>query len=471
MGATEPQSIRAHWGLLRVIVFLHLETNSSFQSDADLGLPGISRPRNFAQRVETVNGVELAIAFPSYRDLNSSEALVWNSRGWTLQEKVLSRRLLLFTDLQVYYRCANSVCAEDIAMEAGSLSTDIRRRSNPFEWGAKREMPGFAEHLVDLLSLRTLKLKDDSWHLTFFPNYVALVAEFTQRTFTSKLDTLKAITGVLSTLDHSKHAFPGGLPRAWFADALLWQPGANSKYSVNSLSSSFGIPTWSWAAWSLSKPCVWLRYARDSGTVCGGPRMAMHMESGGIGVESYHIPYGGWIVGQLVKEDFDFASSASSTVRQQLKQSGVLLSFCSQVRTFKIGKAIPQLEATSDDTLQTFYLLDLDNLKVGKVWTSARIARMPNDHQFVALSIRKSGVGLEHAVDEKYQRSTVSLTDPETGATWYKREGPPTRNPSTWNVVNVMLVKWESEVAFRAAVGEVISSAWGRGKTRLVYLG
>jgi hypothetical protein len=467
MGATEPQSIRAHSYLPRVIVFLHLEPNSLFQTDADWGLPGISRPRKFYQRVETVNGVELAVAFPSYRDLNSSEALVWNSRGWTLQEKVLSRRLLLFTDLQVYYRCANSVCAEDIAMEAGSLSTDIRRRSNPFEWGAKRGTPGFYENLVDLLSLRTLKLKDDNWRLTFFPNYVALVAEFTQRTFTSKLDTLKAITGVLSTLDHSKRAFPGGLPRAWFADALLWQPGANSEYSVNSLSSSFGIPTWSWAAWSLSKPCVWPQYARDRGTVCGGPEMAMHMEIGGSGVKSYHIPYGG---GQLLRAEFDFASSVSSTVGQQLKQSGVLLSFCSQVRTFKIGEAIPQLQPTSDDTLQSFYLLDLDNIKVGKVWTSARIARMPNDHQFVALSIRRTGVGLEHAVAEKYTRSTVSLTDSETGAT-YKWKGPPTHDPKTWTVKNVMLVNWEGEVAFRVAVGEVISSAWGRGKTRLVYLG
>jgi hypothetical protein len=199
--------------------------------------------------------------------------------------------------------------------------------------------------------------------------------------------------------------------------------------------------------------------------------MAMHVESGGIGVESYHIPYGGWSVRQLLKADFDFASSVSSTVRQHLKQSGVLLSFCSQVRTFKIGDRISQLQATSDDTLQSFYLLDLDNLKVGKVWVSARIARMHNDHQFVALSIRKTGVGLEHAVAEKYQRSTVSLTDPETGTTWYKREGPPTRNLSTWTVINVMLVKWEGEVAFRVAVGEVISSAWGRGKTRLVYLG
>jgi hypothetical protein len=100
-------------------------------------LPGISRRRHFAQRTEIVNGAELAVEFPSFRDLNSGPALIWNRRGWTLQEKVLSKRLLLFTDFQVYFRCANSVCAEDIAMEAGALSNSIKRRQNPFAWGAR----------------------------------------------------------------------------------------------------------------------------------------------------------------------------------------------------------------------------------------------------------------------------------------------------------------------------------------------
>jgi hypothetical protein len=69
--------------------------------DADWGLPGISRRRRYAQRSEIVDGVELAIELPSFEDLNSGTSLVWNTRGWTLQEKVCSHALLVSLRLSI----------------------------------------------------------------------------------------------------------------------------------------------------------------------------------------------------------------------------------------------------------------------------------------------------------------------------------------------------------------------------------
>ena len=37
----------------------------------------------------------------------------WNTRGWTYQECILSRRLLVFTDSQVFFICAGGTRAED----------------------------------------------------------------------------------------------------------------------------------------------------------------------------------------------------------------------------------------------------------------------------------------------------------------------------------------------------------------------
>jgi hypothetical protein len=68
---------------------------------ADYGFPGIGVPRKHHQYAELVRGLRLATIFPSYSDLKNSSFLLWNTRGWTFQEKLLSKRLLLFTDYQV----------------------------------------------------------------------------------------------------------------------------------------------------------------------------------------------------------------------------------------------------------------------------------------------------------------------------------------------------------------------------------
>lgn len=371
-----------------------------------------------------------------------------------LQEKVLSRRLLLFTDFQVYYRCANSVCSEDVAMEAGSISTNIQRRANPFEWGATREAPSFLESFVQIMSLGAMKLKDKNWQLTFFPSYVALVAEFTQRTFTSKLDTLNGIAGVLSTLDDSKLAFLGGLPRVWLAEALLWQPEAGSIYSINPKSSRVGIPSWSWAGWSLSQPCVWPQYADENAMARTKDSMLIHLERSVYGQSwprCYRISENGGL------DDGDGPTSfvqpwLSTNARQHLKQSGILLSFPAQVRQFSIGEAT-EPAVLPEDALQSFYLLNSAGLEVGIVWTCARVAQSPHDHTFIALSQRETGLAIRDAVAIKHLRE-YEISDP---ASWYVR--------------NVMLVEWDGDVALRVATGQIIKSAWGNREKRWVYLG
>ncbi|KAF2733324.1 hypothetical protein EJ04DRAFT_439320, partial [Polyplosphaeria fusca] len=81
---------------------------------ADYGLPGISIPRQNHQYYEMVDGLRLATMFPSFGALENSSRLLWNTRGWTFQEKLLSKRLLLFTDSQVYFKCFESIWTEEI---------------------------------------------------------------------------------------------------------------------------------------------------------------------------------------------------------------------------------------------------------------------------------------------------------------------------------------------------------------------
>lgn len=159
--------------------------------------------------------------------------------------------------------------------------------------------------------------------------------------------------------------------------------------------------------------------------------------------------------------------------------SGALLSFKTPVCLFKIGKVIDkeaqEREELSNFSLQAFYLLDGINRRVGKIWTSARIARIPRGHDFIALSIRDEGVGLRNAVDDSYipkrKVSPPTVIDPKSGISYPVPEREEDVSPRDWRVVNVMLVEWKDDVAFRVAIGQIISTAWATKGEEWVYLG
>jgi hypothetical protein len=357
----------------------------------------------------------------------------------------------------VYFRCSNSVCAEDIAMEAGPISRTIKRRQNPFAWQAARvERPAILDKVADIVTFDNWKLTDKNWRLDFLPNYVSLISEFTQRTFSFSQDKLKAIHGVLQTLDSSELAFPGGLPRAWLAETLLWQPREDSTYSIDT--KAVGIPTWSWAAWSLSEGCVWTEYARRNAIAGDEPQATIHIQQDGGTASSYCV----WTTYKTFfgKIKTNTPDPLSQNARQLLKSCGIMLSFETSVCKLRIGKAVHYTPGVPEDSLQEYYLLDSDLNRIGIVWTCGRIVRKGGKHQFIELSSRETGIAMEGAVADKYIPTTTD------------GEGNTTKKSSTsWKVINVMLVVWEGDVAFRIATGQVISGAWGGVTTRLIYLG
>lgn len=69
----------------------------------DYGLPGVSsRPRITQAGVQINNEISLVLYEPPTDHIINSR---WNTRGWTYQEGLLSKRRLVFTDLMVYFQC------------------------------------------------------------------------------------------------------------------------------------------------------------------------------------------------------------------------------------------------------------------------------------------------------------------------------------------------------------------------------
>lgn len=78
---------------------------------ANAGLPGISVPR-LTQVKENIDGCTLFTS-PQHITLEI-QAAIWSGRAWTLQEELMSKRSLIFTQSQVVFRCLDSQIEEGL---------------------------------------------------------------------------------------------------------------------------------------------------------------------------------------------------------------------------------------------------------------------------------------------------------------------------------------------------------------------
>lgn len=178
-------------------------------SNADYGLPGVQsrlraqvRPRTFAFGIEALLG-------------RPKDHSVWNSRGWTYQEMVLSRRRLLFTDDEVFFECSQGASAEvSTPMEPPSLRTSL---------------DGFD---------------------TKIETYMNHVRNYIERNLSYKSDVYNAFSGVGGTIYPSKDLIHG-LPTSAFDEAILWETSLmhnDDRWPRHNLEQDIYVPSWSWAS-------------------------------------------------------------------------------------------------------------------------------------------------------------------------------------------------------------------------------
>ena len=199
--------------------------NSSFTiiaacgSNADSGLPGISNPRKFDQAIFQV-GRNFKLA--SQRGIHKHRNSTWNTRAWTFQENLFSRRRMIFDEESVHWECSNGFWFEDVRQ------LDTPSTHKPEETKSQNKISG---NFPDSTGL------------------VCLLRQYNQRDLTYEEDALSAFTGVMLSLCHSfKHGFLSGLPLAFFDIAILWQPKGETVRRVSATDTAC-LPSWSWAGW------------------------------------------------------------------------------------------------------------------------------------------------------------------------------------------------------------------------------
>ena len=240
---------------------------------ASAGLPGVSLTGRPPQQVESVkiSGRSKDLEFDSGNEDQETvhivatpkplhlalEVSALDTRGWILQEQLLSRRCLYFTSCYAYLLCGREVINECGASQSVSFQTGERDRPRSAESVLPSSMSNPLVNLQELVDFRS-----EVRQYKAFAAYIKLVEKYTPRKLSYESDILDAFSGLFAVLnDYFESDIISGLPASVLDLVLLWSPAARllrrgcklltmeNKYVIRGQANR-NFPSWSWAGWT-----------------------------------------------------------------------------------------------------------------------------------------------------------------------------------------------------------------------------
>lgn len=199
--------------------------------DSSTGLRAMHPKEHDSRQIsaDCATGVRLMVSRPPEIGIKAS---TWDTRAWTFQERLLSKRCLIFTEGRVYFQCLSTGMSEDIF--------------------ADREGAGWS---LDLVNAPLQMLRELSRRALWV--YTKCVPLYTARILTNRRDILAAFNGICNLMGKTMHApFVFGLPSSHFDMALLWQPQsaierrAPEHPEERDEYNGMRFPSWSWCGWT-----------------------------------------------------------------------------------------------------------------------------------------------------------------------------------------------------------------------------
>ncbi|KAL6852026.1 HET domain-containing protein [Trichoderma novae-zelandiae] len=212
-------------------------------SHANAGIPGLrSGTRSRKQHMVQVSD-DLALVALHPDTHRSAAATTWNTRGWTYQELLLSKRCVYsFPDGSVSFQCSRAVWGEDYCAETPHLKRcapmlDVSLNRSWMSPGSAKERGAPTVHVNDT---------------PYLHEYCRLAEQYTGRNMSYASDRLAGISGVLGVLRQEFSLyFLHGLPEILIHMALLWQPRNKLKRVPKDASTGLPLfPSWSWTGWT-----------------------------------------------------------------------------------------------------------------------------------------------------------------------------------------------------------------------------
>ncbi|KAK2764078.1 hypothetical protein CKAH01_15881 [Colletotrichum kahawae] len=198
------------------------------------GVCGLSRSKR-QNTARYSDDLTLLALMPSFED--GVQGIYWNSRGWTYQERLLSRRLLVFTQDTVYFQCGQMTCSEDFNMLKPGVIQSASQQDIMLSRG--EEPPTLTPR-----SQYRLGISEEY--------YYRMVTEYTSRHMSHADDRVNGFEGILNVLRNVYgDVFIWG---TWAGDmlhhSLLWQPRQELKRVYQWKTTTPVYPTWAWAGWT-----------------------------------------------------------------------------------------------------------------------------------------------------------------------------------------------------------------------------
>ncbi|KAI1391461.1 uncharacterized protein F4822DRAFT_186502 [Hypoxylon trugodes] len=229
------------------------------------GRPSSQREREVQKRVQ-LGDMTLVTVMDVEQLIQESE---WFHRGWTFQEGLLSRRVLVFTDSQLYWNCCVMTQMESIYVPMKvSHNSDGSQWSEWMPYGiftrsSKRDLQTSTESHTEVQENPTSSPDSDQdsdqdssedEDALMYSVVCRDITQYTSRKLSDTKDSLNAFKGVMQMYVagiNSNTRFILGLP-------IVIGPGLNVNsafaYVLYDWDSEYGcrrshLPSWSWAGW------------------------------------------------------------------------------------------------------------------------------------------------------------------------------------------------------------------------------
>ncbi|KAL9636021.1 MAG: hypothetical protein Q9164_003095 [Protoblastenia rupestris] len=214
------------------------------------GLPGVKPDTRLRSQITfEIDGITIISCLEPRLRLRSDEYSIaifkqnevvppWQTRAWTLQEKLLSPRCLLMGSRQMYWECLQASYCEE---------TWFEHLPN----GIEKTMVATYEPMESIFSwdlVRQPREQQTNYYQNFHRCFADLLERYNDRKLTFESDVLNAFQGMLSILTGiTEVEFLWGLPCSLFEQNLLWGTFGKSKRSLQD------VPSWSWLNYRDSK--------------------------------------------------------------------------------------------------------------------------------------------------------------------------------------------------------------------------
>lgn len=243
----------------------------------DYGLPGVSTCRRNVLDPFMLDDV-FTFGIHPREDRQYWKKGSWHTRGWTFQEALLARRLLVFSETGMYYECRGHTKGAWQSELWGGVECAPSEDSRPGSlWGLSGAAVQSVVGSATLSSLPSVGEPDGYFEnfepvrlrgsLESFCTYTQLVTQYTTRNLTYASDALNAFRGAanaLQEIDHPVYSINGipfvmpgqpeaedGLAETSFLCGLSWR----SRAGGTGVASTPEFPSWSWAnsrVWSVT---------------------------------------------------------------------------------------------------------------------------------------------------------------------------------------------------------------------------